>query len=392
MQYRTNPRTQQQLSILGYGCLRFSKKGAVINQAKAEKEMRLAIKHGVNYFDTAYSYPGSEVCLGRFLAKGYRDKVNIATKLPHYYLKQKGDIERYFQEQLKRLKTDHVEYYLMHMLNDIAAWERIKGLGMEDWIARKKAQGQIQNIGFSFHGSTENFLKILDAYDWDFCQIQYNYMDEHSQAGRRGLKRAHEKGIPVIIMEPLRGGRLVQGLPKSALRLLEREGSGRSPAEWGLRWLWDQPEVTVVLSGMNDIAQVRENVRIASAAAAGCMAPRDKKVIARIKSEINRYMKVPCTGCGYCQPCPAGVDIPGCFSAYNTRYTDNWYQGMKAYIMCTTLRTTPSNASKCLKCGKCERHCPQKIHIRQQLAQVKRHMETPVYHIARMIAGKIGNY
>ena len=392
MIYRTNPRTQEQLSILGYGCLRFSRKGTSIDQEKAEQEMRIAIEHGVNYFDTAYTYGGSEVCLGKFLAKGYRDKVHIATKLPHYYIKKEDDIERYFREQLERLQTDHVEYYLMHMLNDIAAWERLQSLKITEWIANKKAQGQIQNIGFSFHGNTDNFLKILEAYDWDFCQIQYNYMDEHSQAGRKGLVRAHEKGMPVIIMEPLRGGRLVQGLPKSAVKLLEREEPRRSPAEWGLRWLWNQPEVTVVLSGMNDASQVEENVRIASQTEAGCMDKNEMEVIEKVKAEINHCMKVPCTGCGYCMPCPGGVDIPGCFSAYNTRYTDSWFQGMKAYVMCTTLKTNPTNASKCLKCGKCEQHCPQSIAIRKELEQVKKHMENPVYHMAKAIAMRIGKY
>ncbi len=392
MIYRTNPRNQEQLSILGYGCLRFSRKGTSIDQEKAEQEMRIAIEDGVNYFDTAYTYGGSEVCLGKFLAKGYRDKVHIATKLPHYYIKKEDDIERYFREQLERLQTDHVEYYLMHMLNDIAAWERLQSLKITEWIANKKAQGQIQNIGFSFHGNTDNFLKILEAYDWDFCQIQYNYMDEHSQAGRKGLVRAHEKGMPVIIMEPLRGGRLVQGLPKSAVNLLEREEPRRSPAEWGLRWLWNQPEVTVVLSGMNDASQVEENVRIASQTEAGCMDKNEMEVIEKVKAEINHCMKVPCTGCGYCMPCPGGVDIPGCFSAYNTRYTDSWFQGMKAYVMCTTLKTNPTNASKCLKCGKCEQHCPQSIAIRKELEQVKKHMENPVYHMAKAIAMRIGKY
>ncbi len=392
MIYRANPRNQEQLSILGYGCLRFSRKGTGIDQAKAEQEMKIALAHGVNYFDTAYTYGGSEVCLGKFLAKGYRDQVNIATKLPHYYIKKEEEIERYFREQLERLQTDHVEYYLMHMLNDIAAWERLQSLKITEWIADKKAQGQIQNIGFSFHGNTENFLKILEAYDWDFCQIQYNYMDEHSQAGRKGLKRAHEKGMVVIIMEPLRGGRLVQGLPKSAVKLLEREEPRRSPAEWGLRWLWNQPEVTVVLSGMNDSLQVEENVRIASQTEAGCMDSHELEVIEKVKAEINHCMRVPCTGCGYCMPCPGGVDIPGCFSAYNTRYTDSWFQGMKAYVMCTTLKTNPTNASKCLKCGKCEQHCPQSIAIRSELEQVKKHMENPLYHIAKAIAGRIGKY
>ena len=204
------------------------------------------------------------------------------------------------------------------------------------------------------------------------------------------MKRAHEKGMPVIIMEPLRGGRLVQGLPKAAVKLLEKEEPKRSPAEWGLRWLWDQPEVTVVLSGMNDSAQVEENVRIASEAQAGCMSAHDAEVINRLKTEINRCMKVPCTGCSYCMPCPAGVDIPGCFSAYNIRYTDSWYQGMKTYIMCTTLKTNPTNASKCLKCGKCEQHCPQNISIRKELEQVKKHMENPVYHMAKAVSKRIG--
>lgn len=392
MLYRQNPVNQEKLSILGYGCLRFPKKGTAIDQEKAEEQMRAAIEHGVNYFDTAYTYGGSEACLGKFLAKGYRDKVNIATKLPHYYIKKDGDMERYFMEELERLQTDHVEYYLMHMLNDVARWEYLQSYGIKEWIEEKKARGQIQNIGFSFHGGTENFKKVLDAYDWDFCQIQYNYMDEHSQAGRRGLQYAHEKGLPVIIMEPLRGGRLVHGLPRDAAKLLEAEEPRRSPAEWGLRWLWNQPEVTVVLSGMNDIAQVEENVRIASDAEVGCMTEHDMEVIEKVKAEINRSIKVPCTGCGYCMPCPAGVDIPGCFAAYNTKHTDSWYQGMKAYVMCTTLRTNPSNASKCVKCGKCEQHCPQGISIRKELEQVKKHMETPIYHVAKAISKRIGKY
>ena len=392
MQYRENPRNHQKLSILGYGCLRFSKKGTAIDQKKAEEEMRLAVEKGVNYFDTAYTYPGSEEALGTFLAKGYRDRVNIATKLPHYYVKKEGDMERYFMEQLSRLKTDHVEYYLMHMLNDIAAWERLKSLGIEEWIAEKKAKGQIRNIGFSFHGGTENFLKIIDACDWDFCQIQYNYMDEHSQAGRRGLLHAAEKGLPVIIMEPLRGGRLVQGLPVSAKKLIQQTEPKRSPAEWGLRWLWNQPQVTVVLSGMNDVSQVEENVRIADGAAAGSMTEEELAVIERIKSEINKYVKVPCTGCGYCMPCPRGVDIPVCFQSYNTSYTDSYYQGQKAYFMCNALRTNPSGASNCIRCGKCEKHCPQGIKIPQELAKVRRRLEGPVYKLVSAVARRIGKY
>lgn len=392
MQYRTNQKDGRQLSILGYGCLRYSKKGTAIDQEKAEREMAYAVEHGVNYFDTAYTYGGSEVCLGKFLAKGYRDRVNIATKLPHYYINRTEDMERYFKEQLERLQTDHIEYYLMHMLNDIAAWERLTQLGIREWIAEKKEKGQIANIGFSFHGGTEQFRKLIDAYEWDFCQIQYNYLDEHTQAGLAGLNYAHEKGLPVIIMEPLRGGRLVNALPKAAYRIYEKAEPKRSPAEWGLRWIWNHPQVNVVLSGMNDIAQVKENIAIAEDAVAEAFTGEELQVVEQVKKEINRHMKVPCTGCGYCMPCPAGVDIPTCFAAYNTRYTDSWYSGMKAYLMCTTLKTNPSAASNCVRCGRCERRCPQGIHIRDELKQVKRHMENPVYKVAKIIAGKIGKY
>ena len=280
----------------------------------------------------------------------------------------------------------------MHMLNDIAAWERLADLGIKDWIAEKKRSGQIENIGFSFHGGTMQFKKIIDAYDWDFTQIQYNYLDEHSQAGLEGLNYANLKGLPVIIMEPLRGGRLVNALPEGAKKIFDKASPKRSYAEWGLRWIWNHPQVNVVLSGMNDISQVEENVRIADDAGAGAFSEEELSVVEAVKTEINKHMKVPCTGCGYCMPCPKGVDIPTCFAAYNTRYTDSWFSGMKAYFMCTTLKTKPSNASNCVGCGKCERHCPQGIQVREELKQVKKKMENPVYKIAKFVAARIGKY
>ena len=392
MQFRANQRNGQPLSILGYGCLRYTRKGTSIDQKKAELEMARAIELGVNYFDTAYTYGGSEECLGKFLAKGYRDKVNIATKLPHYYVKKIEDMERYFQEQLSRLQTDHVEYYLMHMLNDVATWQRLVKLGMTDWIAEKKRNGQIENIGFSFHGGTEQFVKLIDAYDWDFCQIQYNYMDEYSQAGIAGLNYAHEKGLPVIIMEPLRGGRLVHALPTGARKIFESAKPKRSAAEWGLRWIWNHPQVNVILSGMNDVAQVEENARIASDATAESFTQAEHAVIENVKNEINRHIKVPCTGCSYCMPCPQGVDIPTCFASYNTRYTDGWLMGMKSYVMCTTLKTNPTNAARCIGCGKCEKHCPQGIAIRSELQQVRKHMETPIYRAIKFAASLKGKF
>ena len=287
MQYRKD-RYGNPISALGFGCMRFTRKGRAFDIDKAEKEVLRAIELGVNYFDTAYLYVGNEACLGEILSRNHlREKVNIATKLPQYKIVSAEGIESCFQEELRRLKTDYIDYYLMHMLTDIASWERLEKLGIRDWIARKKREGAIRQIGFSFHGNTEMFLKILNAYDWDFCQIQYNYMDENAQAGRKGLQAAVEKGIPVIIMEPLRGGRLVELLPEKAKALMERHTPRRSPAEWAMRWLWNQPEVTCVLSGMNSLDMVEENCRVASETEAGEFGSEEEAFFAELRRIIN---------------------------------------------------------------------------------------------------------
>ena len=280
----------------------------------------------------------------------------------------------------------------MHMLPDVTTWNRLKGLGILEWIQEKKASGAIRNIGFSYHGNTNTFLELLEDYDWDFCQIQYNYIDEHTQAGRKGLERAEEKGIPVIIMEPLRGGRLVNRLPAKAIKRFQKAQPQRSPAEWGLRWLWNQTGVTVVLSGMNSMEMVEENCRIADQAKPGELTEQDFQMYEDVKAAINEKVKVGCTGCGYCMPCPNGVDIPGSFRCYNARYTEGFYTGMKEYVMCTTLRGKRSNAGQCIKCGKCERHCPQHIQIRNELENVKKTMENPIYHIAKAVTRLIGRF
>ena len=221
------------ISILGFGCMRFTQSGGKIDLDKAEREILEAIQSGVNYFDTAYVYPGSEDALGRILEKNHlRDQVSIATKLPHYLLRKPGSFEKYFSEELKRLRTDRVDYYLMHMLTDVKTWERLKSLGIVEWLREKQRSGAIRQVGFSYHGNSEMFCQLVDAYDWDFCQIQYNYMDEHSQAGRRGLQYAASKQIPVMIMEPLRGGKLVGLLPDEARQLFADYPVRRSPAEW----------------------------------------------------------------------------------------------------------------------------------------------------------------
>ncbi|MBR5021492.1 MAG: aldo/keto reductase, partial [Oscillospiraceae bacterium] len=313
MNYR-NDKYGTPLSILGFGCLRFQKNGSKIDMAATEEQIMSAIRQGVNYFDTAYVYGGSEAALGEILEKNnVRKDIYIATKLPHYLIKSRAGLEKLFQEELRRLRTDYVDYYLMHMLTDIPTWEKLKKLGIEEWIAEKKASGQIRQVGFSYHGGSDMFCKLVDAYDWDFCQIQYNYLDEHSQAGRKGLYHAHAKGIPVIIMEPLRGGKLVTMLPEKGKKIIADHTPSRTPAEWAFRWLWDQPEVTVVLSGMNTMEMVDENIAAASMAQAGELTEADQAMLRRVVDAIQETMKVGCTACGYCQPCPKNVDIPGVF-------------------------------------------------------------------------------
>lgn len=388
MRYRPD-RYGSRISQLGYGCMRFSRKGSTIDYEKAEREVLLAIEKGVNYFDTAYVYPGSEECLGRILEENKcRDRVSIATKLPQYIIRSAAAIDKIFQEELSRLRTDHIDYYLMHMFTDYAEWEHLKALGIEGWIQRQKAEGRIRSVGFSYHGETEMFLRILDAYDWDFCQIQYNYLDEHTQAGKRGLQAAAEKGIPVIIMEPLRGGKLVN-LPEKAKEILASDSRGYTPAELGLRWLWDQPEVTCVLSGMNSEHMVEENIRIASEAAPGHLTEEDRKIVEEIKQVIREREKVGCTGCRYCMPCPRGVDIPGNFYYYNLMYMEKKSSARFEFAQNMGLRKEPGFASQCIGCGKCEKHCPQHINIREKLKETDRALRPLPYKIGIHAARKM---
>lgn len=374
------------ISILGYGCMRFSRTAGKIDLEKTEKEIMAAFRNGVNYYDTAYVYPGSEAALGEILERNHiREQVNIATKLPHYLIKAADSMEKYFAEQLKRLRTDYVDYYLMHMLTDVQTWNRLKALRVLEWLEEKKKSGAIRQVGFSYHGNSDMFCQLADAYDWDFCQIQYNYMDEHSQAGRRGLHYASQKNLPVIIMEPLRGGKLVNRLPAEAKRIFADYPVKHTPAQWALRWLWNQPEVTCVLSGMNSEEMVRDNTETASTVSAGELGPKDEAMLQNVVQAINGKMKVGCTGCGYCMPCPKNVDIPGTFAAYNRRFSEGKNAALMEYFMCTAMRKTSSAASNCIECGKCEQHCPQHIEIRQELKNSRRQLEGPLYKVGRKI-------
>ena len=381
MQYR-NDKYGNKLSVLGFGCMRFSRKGNGIDTDKAEKELMAAYEAGVNYFDTAYIYPGSEAALGEILERnGIREKVNIATKIPQFMVRNREGLDKYFDEQLSRLRTTYIDYYLMHHVTDVAMWEKLKAVGVLDWIRAKKESGAIRNIGFSYHGNTENFLKVLSDYDWDFCQVQYNYLDEVSQAGVKGVKAAAERGIPVVIMEPLRGGKLVNMLPKGALEAMKASGRGWTPAEWGLRWLYDQPEVTVVLSGMNSVEMVEENCRTASEALAGHLTEEDRAVLEVVKKNIREKEKVGCTGCRYCMPCPKGVDIPGIFRCYNAMFTESKSLGRFQFAQTVGLTKQPAFATQCVQCGKCEQHCPQNIPIRQKLKEADKALRPLPYKV-----------
>ena len=319
---------------------------------------------------------------------GIRDKINIATKLPQYLIRNSKGLDKYFDEELSRLRTDYVDYYLMHHLTDVEMWEKLKAVGIHDWIDAKKASGQIRNIGFSYHGNTDNFIKILNDYDWDFCQIQYNYLDEVTQAGVSGLKAAAEKGIPVVIMEPLRGGKLVNMLPDKAKNLFASSKRGWTPAEWAFRWLYNQPEVTVVLSGMNSLQMVEENCKTADDMKAGTLTDEDFAMLEEVKKAIHEKEKVGCTGCRYCMPCPKGVDIPGTFACWNTMYTEGKSSGRFQYAQTVGLTKDPAFASQCVECGKCEMHCPQSIPIRQKLKEADKDLRPLGYKVGINVARK----
>jgi len=380
---------EENVSLLGLGCMRFPlNEDGTIDEAQAEAMIGRALNAGINYIDTAYPYHKgeSEPFLGRALKKYPRNSFYLATKLPVWLVNSVEDAERLFKEQLSRLQTKYIDYYLLHAL-DAGRWEKLVKEGIIEWAEAKKASGKIRHLGFSFHDTYPVFREILTYRQWDFCQIQYNYMDEHSQAGVDGLRYAHARGIPVIIMEPLRGGRLVNLLPESAKELFAQDEEHRTPAELALKWLYDQPEVTCVLSGMNSMEMVEQNVRTASEYGVGCMTESDRALVEAVRQEITKHVKVGCTGCGYCMPCPRGVDIPGTFRCYNAMYSEGKKSGRRDYLQCTAFRKNPASASQCVGCGKCEQHCPQHIEIRGELKAAAGELETVKYKFMKTAIG-----
>jgi len=379
---RKNIKNGDELSILGFGCMKLPVKSGGAEEAMAIKMVHDAIDNGVNYFDTAYIYQNgkNEVLLGKALAGGYRERVKIATKLPPFIVNKLDSAIKIMATQLERLQTDHIDYYLLHMLTDKHRFDHLVSLGIVKWLEELKAKGTIGNIGFSFHGTKTDFELILKAYPWDFCQIQYNYLDENNQATKSGLLLAASLGIPVIVMEPLRGGKLATHLPDQVKKAFAHSNPDRSPAEWALRWVWNHPEVNVVLSGMNDEAQLAENIRIAGEAMPNSLSADELQVFEQVKKVLLDKIKIPCTACGYCMPCPSGVNIPSCFSSYNDKYLFRNQPARLKYMQNVgTISANPANASRCTGCGKCEIHCPQNIAIRAQLKTVSRELEGIFY-------------
>jgi len=383
-------KTGDQVSVLGYGCMRFPQKDKKIDEERTARQVISAIEQGVNYFDTAHTYGKSEVVLGKILAGGYRDKVLLATKLPLILVNSLTGMENIFHTSLKRLQTDHIDYYLIHALNSMDGWQRAKELGIEGFLDRAKQEGKLQRIGFSYHGDSEQFKSIVDDYPWDFCQIQYNYLDEHYQAGKDGLMYAASKGLGVVIMEPLRGGYLVDKMPEEVQNIWKQAEENWRPAEWALRWIWNHPEVTTVLSGMNEESHIEENIRIAGTAYPQSLSTEALQRVASVKELITGMQKVSCTGCGYCMPCPYGVNIPMCFSSFNNKHLFHGRSQQLVYMVYTCgMDGKPSYASLCQNCGKCETLCPQQLPIRKHLKEVVDEMQgwyfKPVVNIVKAI-------
>jgi predicted aldo/keto reductase-like oxidoreductase len=375
MQYRSFGRLDWKASALGFGCMRFptpdgNRFSGNIDEAESLRMVRHAIDNGVNYLDTAYVYHDgqSERLLGMALKDGYRDKVKLATKLPTWSVESAADFDRLLNEQLQRLQTDHIDFYLLHALGR-TRWREI--VLKHDLLTRAEAalaDGRIGNLGFSFHDEYEAFEEIVNGSDlWSFCQIQYNYMDTENQAGTRGLELAASKGLAVVVMEPLMGGRLADP-PQDVREAMENFSLHRSPVEWALQWLWDQPEVSVVLSGMSTMAQVEENLSIADRSGIKSLSPAELSLIAEVREKYSTRIVIPCSKCNYCMPCPNGLNIPANFEFYNYAHLyDNVADAQFRYKL---FLNESQRASACIACGICEEMCPQGIAISEQIAKV----------------------
>ena len=369
MQYRQFGKLDWKVSALGFGAMRLpviDKDHNRINEPEAIKMIRHAIDHGVNYVDTAYPYHGgnSENLVGKALENGYRDKIRLATKMPSWFIEKYEDFDRYISEQLDKLKTDHIDFYLLHGMNK-NLWLKLRDLEVLKWVGNALSDGRIGHIGFSFHDSLEVFKEIVDAYEgWDFCQIQYNFMDTEFQAGTEGLKYAADRGMAVVIMEPLRGGGLAKEPPAEVAELWAKASKTRAPVDWALQWLWNQPEVSVVLSGMTAMQHVEENLAYADKSGVGILTDDELLLISQVRDSYIKLSPIPCTNCQYCMPCPNGVNIPTIFGRYNEGYI---YDDHRVARMRYRQLPREEQADQCVECLECEEKCPQDIPISEWL-------------------------
>lgn len=372
MNYRTFGNLDWKPSALGFGTMRLPVIGndtSAIDEPQAIAMIRAGIDGGINYIDTAYPYHGgmSETLVGKALGSGYREKVRLATKMPSWLIHSQEDMTRYLEEQMRRLQTEHIDFYLLHALN-AGYWHALRDADVIAWSEAQIRSGRIGHLGFSFHDSNAVFHEIIDAYDgWSFCQIQYNFLDEHNQAGTEGLHYAASRGLGVVVMEPLRGGKLAR--PSPAIDALWHEATRqRTPAEWALDWVWNHPEVSLLLSGMGTMEQVEQNLAAASRFQTGGLTPEELALVRSIRDAYQARIQVPCTGCRYCMPCPRGVDIPGLFGLLNEgAMFETWDAQRQRYGRMKEAKTTPD---VCIRCGACEKKCPQQISIRDQLGVV----------------------
>ena len=372
MNYRTFGKLDWKPSALGFGTMRLPTVGedpSVIDEQQAITMLRTGIDGGITYVDTAYSYHGgkSETLVGKALQEGYRGKVHLATKMPSWLIESQADMTGRFEEQLQRMQTDHVEFYLLHAL-DAARWHKLRDAGVLEWAHERIREGRIGHLGFSFHDTNTVFREIVDAYqEWTFCQIQYNFLDEETQAGTDGLHYAASRGLGIVVMEPLRGGKLA--VPNAEISAMWGTASTkRSAADWALDWVWNHPEVSLLLSGMSTLAQVQQNLDAAGVSATGMLAPGELDLIASVRDAYNALIRVPCTACSYCMPCPQGVNIPGMFQLVNEgSMFGSWDTQRKRYAQ---MKSEGSSADSCIRCGACEDKCPQHIAIRDELANV----------------------
>jgi len=372
VKYRNFGKLDWKVSALGFGAMRLpiiDGNAAKINEPEAIRMIRYALNHGVNYLDTAYPYHrgNSESLVGKALQDGYREKTRLATKMPTWLVKSQEDMDKYLDEQLSRLQLGYFDFYLLHGLRN-EGWQKLKELDVFRWAEKKIDEGKFRHLGFSFHDEYSVFKKIVDSYDgWTFCQIQFSYMDEQFQAGTKGLNYAASKDLAVVVMEPIGGGRLAISPPKGVQESWNKAAIKRTPAEWALQWVWNHPQVSVALSGMSTLEQVKENLNSADRSGANILTDKEMNIISQVRRKYKRLGFIGCTGCRYCMPCPEGVNVPEIFSLYNQYYVRNEDDEIKRKYW--EHITPESQAKRCARCGRCEEVCPQHLQIPEILSR-----------------------